>query len=158
MKTLKQQLLSGAVLRYRPPHGFYTVHAGKSTPLSEATGRAAVQSGLVRPAGKDQHGVYLFALSQKAANAVPAVRRDSQALPKRPAAVPPALPDVHPLRRAADSKTPAAVPADNRTAKGQVQAGAGGLDGSGAQRTAVAGAGKANGVGGGSCAGEEVAA
>lgn len=71
MNNLLQRLKSGASMRYRPPHGFYTVLAGKSTPLSEATGRAAVQSGVVRPAGKDQHGVYLFALSQKAANAVP---------------------------------------------------------------------------------------
>lgn len=154
MKTLKQQLLSGAVLRYRPPHGFYTVHAGKSTPVTEATGRAAVQSGLVRPAGKDQHGVYLFALSQKAAHAMQPMHRDSKALPARPASVPPALPDVHPLRRTLHSEIPAPVPADSRTAPGQVQAGAGRLDGSGAQRAGAEGAGKANGVGGGSCAGE----
>ena len=86
---------------------------------------------------------------------MPAVRRNSQALPKRPAAVPNALPDVHPMRRAADSKTAAAVPADNRAAQGQVQAGAGRLDGAGAQRAGAAGAGKANGVG---CGGEGVTA
>ena len=70
-QSLLQLLRAGGSLRYRPPHGFYTVLAGKSTPLSEATGRAAVQSGLVRPAGKDQHGVYLFTLSPKARNAAP---------------------------------------------------------------------------------------
>ena len=155
MNNLLQRLKSGASLRYRPPHGFYTVLAGKSTPLSEATGRAAVQSGVVRPAGKDQHGVYLFTLSQKAANAVPAVRRDSQALPKRPAAVPNALPDVHPLRGTLHSEIPAAVPADNRAAPGQVQAGAGRLDGSGARRRGAEGAGKGDGVG---CGGEGVTA
>ena len=147
MNNLIQLLKSGASMRYRPPHGFYTVLAGKSTPLSEATGRAAVQSGLVRPAGKDQHGVYLFALSQKAANAVPAVQRHPQALPKRPAAAPNALPDVHPMRRKADSKTTAAVPADAGAAQGQVQGGAGGLDGAGAQRAAIARAGKEHCVG-----------
>lgn len=145
--TLIQLLQSGAVLRYRDPYGFYTVLSGKSTPLSDATGRAAVQSGLVRPAGKDQHGVYLFALSQKAANAVPAVQRHPQALPKRPAAVPNALPGVSAMRRQADSKTTAAVPADNRTAPGPVQAGAGGLGGSGARRRGAEGAGKGDGVG-----------
>lgn len=155
MKTLKQQLLSGAVLRYRPPHGFYTVHAGKSTPVTEATGRAAVQSGLVRPDGKTPHGVYIFTLVPQKAHAMPAVRNHPQALPARPAAVPDALPRVHLLRGAADSKTPAAVPADNRAAPGQVQAGAGGLDGSGARRAGAEGAGKGDGVG---CGGEGVTA
>ncbi len=155
MNNLLQRLKSGASMRYRPPHGFYTVLSGKSTPLPEATGRAAVQSGLVRPAGKDQHGVYLFTLSQKAAHAVPAVRNHPQTLPTRPAAVPNALPDVHPLRGAPHSEIPAAVPADNRTAQGQVQGGAGGLDGSGAQRGGAEGAGKGDGVG---CGGEGVTA
>ena len=158
MKTLKQQLLSGAVLRHRPPHGFYTVHAGKSTPVTEATGRAAVQSGLVRPDGKTPHGVYIFTLVPQKAHAMPALRNDPKALQARPAAVPDALPDVPSVRRKADSKVSAAVPAHCGAAPGQVQAGAGGLDGSGAQRTAVASAGKGDGVGGGSCAGEGVAA
>lgn len=155
MKTLKQQLLSGAVLRYRPPHGFYTVHAGKSTPVTEATGRAAVQSGLVRPDGKTPHGVYIFTLVPQKAHAMPALRNDPKALQARPAAVPDALPDVPSVRRAADSKTAAAVPADNRAAPGPMPAGAGGLDGAGAQRAAAAGAGKGDGVG---CGGEGVTA
>ena len=155
MNNLLQRLKSGASMRYRPPHGFYTVMSGKSTPLAEATGRAAVQSGLVRPAGIDQHGVYLFTLSPKARNAMPTLPDHSQTLPRRPAAAPNALPDVHPLRGTLHSEIPAAVPADSRAAQGQVQAGAGGLDGSGAQRAAVAGAGKGGGVG---CGGEGVTA
>lgn len=149
MKTLKQQLLSGAVLRYRPPHGFYTVHAGKSTPVTEATGRAAVQSGLVRPDGKTPHGVYIFTLVPQKAHAMPALRNDPKALQARPATVPPALPDVHPLRGKADSKTPAAVPAHCGAAPGQVPGCAGRLDGSGARRRGVAGAGEGDCMGGG---------
>ena len=155
--TLIQLLKSGASMRYRPPHGFYTVMSGKSTPLSEATGRAAVQSGVVRPAGKDPHGVYLFTLNNKAAN-VRRVPDPAQALPKRPAAAPNALPDVHPLRGTLHSEIPAAVPADNRTAQGQVQGGAGGLDGAGAQRERVAGAGQGGCMGCGACAGKGVTA
>lgn len=155
MKTLKQQLLSGAVLRYRPPHGFYTVLAGKSTPLSEATGRAAVQSGVVRPAGKDQHGVYLFALSQKAAHAMPAVRRDSQALPKRPAAVPDALPRVHSVRCAADPKNSARIQMAGGEKAAAVPSGVGGMGGQEAQRDGIEKACKGECVG---CGGEGVTA
>ena len=67
--SLLQLLKSGGVLRYRPPHGFYVVLAGKSTPVSESEARAAVTSKTVVPNGKDQHGVYLFALNQKAKHA-----------------------------------------------------------------------------------------
>ena len=51
-------------LRYRPPHGFYVVTNGKSTPVSQAEAKKAVESRTVRPAGIDQHGVYLFALGK----------------------------------------------------------------------------------------------
>ena len=67
--TLIQLLQSGAVLRYRVGFGFYTVLSGKSTPAAEAEARAAVTSKTVTPNGKDQHGVYLFALNQKAKHA-----------------------------------------------------------------------------------------
>jgi len=154
MNRLLQALKSGASLRYRPPHGFYTVLAGKSTPLPEATGRAAVQSGLVRPAGKDQHGVYLFTLSPKARHAMPTLPSHPQALPARSAAVPPALPDVSALRRQADSKTAAPVPADGRAAPGPVQAGAGAVVGAGARRDCAAQAGKGQCMGCGGCAGK----
>lgn len=151
--TLIQLLQSGASMRYRDPYGFYTVLSGKSTPLSDATGRAAVQSGLVRPAGKDQHGVYLFTLSQKAANAVPAMHCDSKALPRRPAAVPDALPDVPSVRCKANPKTAAAVPAHGGAAQGQVPRGIAAVGCAGAQRAGAEGAGKGDGVGCGSCKG-----
>lgn len=86
---------------------------------------------------------------------MPALRNDPKALQARPAAVPNALPDVHPLRGTLHSEIPAAVPADNRTAQGQVQGGAGRLDGSGARRRGAEGAGKGDGVG---CGGEGVTA
>ena len=153
--TLIQLLKSGASMRYRPPNGFYVVLSGLTIPVSQEAAKAAVKAQQVRPAGIDPHGVYLFTLNNNKATDVQRVPDHPQALPARPAAVQNALPDVHPMRRAADSKTPAAVPADNRTAKGQVQGGAGGLGGAGAQRAAVAGAGKGDGVG---CGGEGVTA
>lgn len=64
MNSLLQLLKSGASLRYRPPHGFYVVVAGKQQPISQAEAKKAVESRAVRPAGKDQHGVYLFALGR----------------------------------------------------------------------------------------------
>ena len=64
MNSLLQLLKSGASLRYRPPHGFYVVLAGKTQPVSQAEAKKAVESRAVRPAGKDQHGVYLFALGR----------------------------------------------------------------------------------------------
>ena len=57
-------LRSGGSLRYRPPHGFYVVLGGKTQPVSQAEAKKAVESRAVRPAGKDQHGVYLFALGR----------------------------------------------------------------------------------------------
>lgn len=57
-------LRQGGSLRYRPPHGFYVVVAGKQQPISQAEAKKAVESRAVRPAGKDQHGVYLFALGK----------------------------------------------------------------------------------------------
>lgn len=155
MNNLIQLLQSGASMRYRDPYGFYTVLSGKSTPLSDATGRAAVQSGLVRPAGKDQHGVYLFTLSQKSINAMQPMHRDSKALPARPAAAPDALPDVHPLRRTLDPETPAPVPADAGAAPGQVPRGIAAVGCAGAQRDGAASAGKGDGVG---CGAEGVTA
>ena len=154
MKTLKQQLLSGAVLRYRPPHGFYVVRSGLTIPVSQSEAQAAVKAGRVRPAGISAHGVYVFSLNDKATD-VRRVRNHPQALPKRPAAVPNALPDVHPMRCKANPKVSAAVPAHCGAAPGQVQGCAGGLDGSGARRRGAEGAGKANGVG---CGGEGVTA
>lgn len=147
MKTLKQQLLSGAVLRYRPPHGFYTVMAGKSTPVTEAVGRAAVQSGLVRPDGKTPHGVYIFTLSLQKAHAMPALRHDTKALQKRPAAVPDALPRMHLLRGAADPKNPTRIQLAGGEKAAAVQASAGGMDGQGAQRDGIAKACKGQCVG-----------
>ena len=147
-QPLLQILRAGGSLRYRPPNGFYAVLSGKAIPVHQAEAQAAVKAQQVRPAGIDPHGVYLFTLNNKAAN-VRRVPDHPQALPKRPAAVPPALPDVHPVRCKADSKTPAAIPADAGAAQGQVQGGAGGLDGAGAQRAGAKGAGKANGMGSG---------
>ena len=154
-QPLLQILRAGGSLRYRPPNGFYAVLSGKAIPVHQAEAQAAVKAQQVRPAGIDPHGVYLFTLNNNKAANVRRVPDPAQALPKRPAAAPNALPDVHPVRCKADSKTPAAVPADNRAAQGQVQGGAGGLGGSGAQRTAVAGAGQGDGVG---CGGEGVTA
>ena len=62
--TILPLLRQGGSLRYRPPHGFYVVTNGKSTPVSQDEARKAVESRTVRPAGKDQHGVYLFALGK----------------------------------------------------------------------------------------------
>lgn len=62
--TLVQLLQSGGVLRYRPPHGFYTVLRGKHVAVTEAEARAAVAAKQVRPDGIDQHGVYIFALAK----------------------------------------------------------------------------------------------
>ena len=62
--TILSLLRSGGSLRYRPPHGFYVVLAGKQQPISQDEARKAVESRAVRPAGKDQHGVYLFALGR----------------------------------------------------------------------------------------------
>ena len=149
MNNLLQRLQSGAVLRYRPPHGFYVVMSGLTIPVLQSEAQAAVKARQVRPAGISAHGVYVFSLNDKATD-VRRVPDHTKALPARPASVPPALPDVHPLRRTLHSEIPAAVPADNRTAPGQVQEGAGRLDGAGAQRAGAKGAGKANGMGGGS--------
>lgn len=57
-------LRQGGSLRYRPPHGFYVVLGGKTQPVSQDEARKAVESRAVRPAGKDQHGVFLFALGK----------------------------------------------------------------------------------------------
>ena len=65
--TLIQLLQTGGVLRYRPPHGFYVVLRGKSTAITDAEARAAVSAKKVLPNGIDQHGVYIFALTGKAA-------------------------------------------------------------------------------------------
>ena len=65
--NLLQMLQSGGVLRYRPPHGFYVVLRGKHVAVTEAEARAAVTAKQVRPDGVDQHGVYIFALTGKAA-------------------------------------------------------------------------------------------
>lgn len=64
MTEIKKLLLTGGVLRYRPPHGFYVVLGGKAHKVDQAEARKAVESRAVRPAGKDQHGVYLFALGK----------------------------------------------------------------------------------------------
>lgn len=104
-------------------------------------GLDSVRDVLAQLTSKQQKEAYAKALNDKATD-VRRVRNHPQALPARPAAVPNALPDVHPMRRTADSKTPAPIPADSRTAPGQVQGGAGRLDGARAQRAAVAGAGK----------------
>ena len=64
MNSLLQLLKSGASLRYRPPHGFYVVLGGETKPVDQAEAKKAVESRAVRPAGKDQHGVYLFALGR----------------------------------------------------------------------------------------------
>ena len=65
--NLLQMLQSGGVLRWRPPHGFYVVLRGKHVAVTEAEARAAVTAKQVRPDGVDQHGVYIFALTGKAA-------------------------------------------------------------------------------------------
>lgn len=65
MNDLRQKLRSGGSLRYRPPHGFYVVSIGKSTPILDSVARQAITTGLVRPAGVDQHGVYLFTISHR---------------------------------------------------------------------------------------------
>lgn len=65
--NLLQMLQSGGVLRWRPPHGFYVVLRGKHVAVTEAEARAAVTAKQVRPDGIDQHGVYIFALTGKAA-------------------------------------------------------------------------------------------
>ena len=62
--TILSLLRQGASLRYRPPHGFYVVLAGKQQPVSQSEARKAVEAKLVRPNGIDQHGVYLFALGK----------------------------------------------------------------------------------------------
>lgn len=67
MKALLQLLRSGGVLRMRPPYGAYVVVAGKSTSVASEVVQQAVQAGLVRPNGVDQHGVYGFALCSKGA-------------------------------------------------------------------------------------------
>lgn len=152
--TLIQLLQTGGALRYRPPHGFYVVRSGLTIPVSQSEAQAAVKAGRVRPAGISAHGVYVFSLNDKATD-VRRVRNHPQALPKRPAAVPPALPDVHPLRGKANPKVSAAVPAHCGAAQGQVQAGAGRLDGARAWRAGAKGAGKGDGVG---CGGEGVTA
>ena len=64
MNEIKKLLMTGGVLRYRPPHGFYVVLGGETQPVSQAEAKKAVESRAVRPAGKDQHGVYLFALGR----------------------------------------------------------------------------------------------
>ena len=155
MNNLLQRLQSGAVLRYRPPHGFYTVHAGKSTPVTEATGRAAVQSGLVRPDGKTPHGVYIFTLVPQKAHAMPALRNDPKALQARPAAVPDALPRVHLLRGAADPKNSARIQMAGGEKAAAVPSGVGGMGGQGAQRDGIEKACKGECVG---CGGEGVMA
>lgn len=64
MNEIKKLLRQGGSLRYRPPHGFYVVLAGKTQPASQDEARKAVESRAVRPAGKDQHGVFLFTLGR----------------------------------------------------------------------------------------------
>lgn len=64
MNEIKKLLMTGGSLRYRPPHGFYVVLGGKAHKVDQAEARKAVESRAVRPAGKDQHGVYLFALGR----------------------------------------------------------------------------------------------
>lgn len=65
MTNLKQMLMSGGVLRMRPPYGPYVVANGHSTPVSEGEVHQAIKSGLVRPNGIDSHGVYLFAMGNQ---------------------------------------------------------------------------------------------
>ena len=145
-------LRQGGSLRYRPPHGFYVVTNGKSTPVSQAEAKKAVESRAVRPAGKDQHGVYRFAANMKAINApVPAVPRHPQTLPARPAAAPHALRDLSPVRGKVDSAHSAPVHLDEGAQGGRVPAGADRLDASGALGSADSQAGKAGCVGCGRC-------
>ena len=154
--TILSLLRQGASLRYRPPHGFYVVLGGKAHKVDQAEARKAVESRTVRPNGIDQHGVYLFAANLKAINApVPALQRNPQALPARPADVSHALPVLPGMRRQAGAEDPAAVHLAEGAQGGRVPPGAGRLDAPRAQRAGAAGAGKANGVG---CGGEGVTA
>ena len=52
MTEIKKLLLTGGVLRYRPPHGFYVVLGGKAHKVDQAEARKAVESRAVRPAGR----------------------------------------------------------------------------------------------------------
>ena len=149
--TILPLLRQGGSLRYRPPHGFYVVLAGKQQPVSQAEARKAVESRTVRPNGIDQHGVYLFALSQKAANAVPAVRNHPQTLPARPAAVPHALRNLPALRREAGAEDPAPVHLAEGAQGGRVPPGAGRLDAPRSPGGTDPQAGKAGCVGCGRC-------
>lgn len=156
--TLIQLLQAGGALRYKPHSGFYVVKGGEAIQIGDDEARRAVNARQVLPAGIAGPGVYVFKLNTKAAHAMPAVRRHPQALPKRTAAVPPALPDVPALRCQAGAEIPAPVSADGGAAPGPVPAGAGRLDGAGAQRERVAGAGKEHCVGCGASEGKGVTA
>ena len=150
--TILSLLRQGASLRYRPPHGFYVVLGGKAHKVDQAEARKAVESRTVRPNGIDQHGVYLFAANLKAIHApVPALQRNPQALPPRPAAVPHALPVLPGMRRQADPENSAGFPQVGGANSGRVPADAGGLDAPRAQRGADSQAGKGGCVGCGRC-------
>ena len=150
--NLIQLLQSGGVLRYRPPHRFYVVLAGKSIKVTEAEAKKAVSDKRVVPDGIAGHGVYVFRLNRQGQQDVRCVQRGAKALPQGSTGASAALPQVRVLRGAADSAPAACVCPGAPSAARKEPGSAGGLDGARPQRGATAGAGQGHCLGCGACA------